>query len=240
VTAKVDELLGIVGLQGYQARYPSQLSGGQRPSAWRSPARWPSSRACCCSDEPFGALDAKVRAELRAWLAPLHDEVHVTTGARDPTTRRRRWTSPIASSCSTRPHRADRHAARALRAPRNGFVMSFLGPVARLGEALVRPHDLRVTSEPREGALEAMVDRVVHLGFEVRAELRARRRRAALARAAHARRRGGVGAGAGASCGWGALRLRRPRRFAALARVCRVARAALCRANCITEEGSQR
>ena len=49
--------------------------------------------------------------------------------------------------------------------------MSFLGPVARLGEALVRPHDLRVTAEPRDGALEAMVDRVVHLGFEVRAEL---------------------------------------------------------------------
>ena len=55
--------------------------------------------------------------------------------------------------------------------PANGFVMSFLGPVARLGDELVRPHDLRVTAEPRAGALEAMVDRVVHLGFEVRVEL---------------------------------------------------------------------
>jgi sulfate/thiosulfate transport system ATP-binding protein len=55
--------------------------------------------------------------------------------------------------------------------PANGFVMSFLGPVARIGEALVRPHDLHVTAEPRDGALEAMVDRVVHLGFEVRAQL---------------------------------------------------------------------
>jgi sulfate transport system ATP-binding protein len=55
--------------------------------------------------------------------------------------------------------------------PANGFVMGFLGPVARIGDDLVRPHDLRVTAEPRAGALEAMVDRVVHLGFEVRAEL---------------------------------------------------------------------
>lgn len=55
--------------------------------------------------------------------------------------------------------------------PANGFVMSFLGPVARLGEELVRPHDLRLTADPREGAREAMVVRVVHLGFEVRAEL---------------------------------------------------------------------
>lgn len=55
--------------------------------------------------------------------------------------------------------------------PANGFVMSFLGPTASLEGDLVRPHDLRVSSEPRSGALEAMVRRVVHLGFEVRAEL---------------------------------------------------------------------
>jgi sulfate transport system ATP-binding protein len=55
--------------------------------------------------------------------------------------------------------------------PANGFVMSFLGPVARIGDELVRPHDLTVTAEPRDGTLEAMVDRIVHLGFEVRVEL---------------------------------------------------------------------
>jgi sulfate transport system ATP-binding protein len=49
--------------------------------------------------------------------------------------------------------------------------MGFLGPVARLGDTLVRPHDLRVHAEPRDGALEAQVARVVHLGFEVRVEL---------------------------------------------------------------------
>ena len=55
--------------------------------------------------------------------------------------------------------------------PANRFVMSFLGPVARIGETLVRPHDLHLTTEPRHGALEAMIDRIAHLGFEVRAEL---------------------------------------------------------------------
>jgi len=55
--------------------------------------------------------------------------------------------------------------------PANPFVMGFLGPVARLGDTLVRPHDLRVHSEPLAGAFEAQVARVVHLGFEVRVEL---------------------------------------------------------------------
>jgi sulfate transport system ATP-binding protein len=55
--------------------------------------------------------------------------------------------------------------------PANAFVMGFLGPVARLGDTLVRPHDLRLHSEPRDGALEAQVARVVHLGFEVRVGL---------------------------------------------------------------------
>src|SRR6476660_6593470 len=78
VQAKVDELLGIVGLAGYHERYPSQLSGGQRQ-------RMALARALAIEpkvlllDEPFGALDAKVRGELRAWLRRLHDEVHVTT-----------------------------------------------------------------------------------------------------------------------------------------------------------------
>jgi sulfate transport system ATP-binding protein len=170
VTAKVDELLGIVGLGGYQARYPSQLSGGQRQ-------RMALARALAIEpqvlllDEPFGALDAKVRAELRAWLRRLHDEVHVTTvlvthdqeEAMDVADRIVVLNEGRIEQTGTPRELYER--------PANGFVMSFLGPVAHLGEALVRPHDLRVTSEPRDGALEAMVDRVVHLGFEVRAEL---------------------------------------------------------------------
>jgi sulfate/thiosulfate transport system ATP-binding protein len=78
ITDKVDELLGVVGLSGFADRLPAQLSGGQRQ-------RMALARALAIDpkvlllDEPFGALDAKVRADLRTWLRRLHDEVHVTT-----------------------------------------------------------------------------------------------------------------------------------------------------------------
>jgi sulfate/thiosulfate transport system ATP-binding protein len=55
--------------------------------------------------------------------------------------------------------------------PANEFVMSFVGPVNRLGETFVRPHDVAIMLEPDGGSSEAMVERVVHLGFEVRVEL---------------------------------------------------------------------
>jgi sulfate/thiosulfate transport system ATP-binding protein len=122
-------------------------------------------------DEPFGALDAKVRADLREWLRRLHDEVHVTTVL---VTHDQEEAMEVADRIAViNEGRLEQIGAprELYEQPANGFVMSFLGPVARLGEELVRPHDLRVTSEPREGALEAMVDRVVYLGFEVRVEL---------------------------------------------------------------------
>jgi sulfate transport system ATP-binding protein len=56
-------------------------------------------------------------------------------------------------------------------APANDFVMGFLGPVSRVGGGLVRPHDLMLSGEPADGAQEAMVGRVLYLGFEVRVEL---------------------------------------------------------------------
>jgi sulfate/thiosulfate transport system ATP-binding protein len=170
VTAKVDELLGIVGLQGYQGRYPSQLSGGQRQRMALARALAIEPRVLLL-DEPFGALDAKVRADLRAWLRRLHDEVHVTTVL---VTHDQEEAMEVADRIVVLNEGSIEQvgAPRELyERPANGFVMSFLGPVARLGEDLVRPHDLRLTSEPREGALEAMVVRVVYLGFEVRVEL---------------------------------------------------------------------
>jgi sulfate transport system ATP-binding protein len=170
ITAKVDELLGIVGLAGYQERYPSQLSGGQRQ-------RMALARALAIEpkvlllDEPFGALDAKVRAELRAWLRRLHEEVDVTTVL-------------VSHDQEEAMELADRIVVlndgriQQVGAPRevydnpaNEFVMGFLGPVARLGGGLVRPHDLVLKPDPESGAIEAQVTRVVHLGFEVRVEL---------------------------------------------------------------------
>jgi sulfate transport system ATP-binding protein len=170
IAEKVDELLRIVGLDGYQRRYPSQLSGGQRQ-------RMALARALAVEpevlllDEPFGALDARVRAELRDWLRRLHDEVHVTTVI---VTHDQEEAMEIADSIVVlnQGHVEQVGGPSDLyEYPTNAFVMGFLGPVAQFGDALVRPHDLRLHSEPHEGALEAMVSRVVHLGFEVRVEL---------------------------------------------------------------------
>jgi sulfate transport system ATP-binding protein len=170
IATKVDELLAIVGLQGYHGRYPSQLSGGQRQRMALARALAIEPRVLLL-DEPFGALDAKVRADLRAWLRRLHDEVHVTTVL---VTHDQEEAMEVADRIAVlNEGRIEQTGAprELYERPANGFVMSFLGPVSRLDGELVRPHDLRVTAEPREGSLEAMVDRVVHLGFEVRAEL---------------------------------------------------------------------
>jgi sulfate/thiosulfate transport system ATP-binding protein len=78
IRARVDELLELVQLGGYAGRYPSQLSGGQRQRVALARALAPRPKVLLL-DEPFGALDAKVRDELRTWLRRLHDEVHVTT-----------------------------------------------------------------------------------------------------------------------------------------------------------------
>jgi len=78
IRARVDELLALVQLAGYATRYPSQLSGGQRQRVALARALAPRPKVLLL-DEPFGALDAKVRDELRTWLRRLHDEVHVTS-----------------------------------------------------------------------------------------------------------------------------------------------------------------
>jgi sulfate transport system ATP-binding protein len=75
---RVIELLGLVGLKGFEARYPHQLSGGQRQRVALARALAPQPRVLLL-DEPFGAVDAKVREELRRWLRQLHDELHATT-----------------------------------------------------------------------------------------------------------------------------------------------------------------
>jgi sulfate transport system ATP-binding protein len=170
IRGRVDELLALVGLEGYQERRPAQLSGGQRQ-------RMALARALAVQpdvlllDEPFGALDANVRADLRAWLRRLHDEVHVTTVL---VTHDQEEAMEVADRLVVlREGRVEQTGApRDLyERPANPFVMGFLGPVSRLGGTLVRPHDLALTDRPGDGAEEAMVLRVLHLGFEVRVEL---------------------------------------------------------------------
>jgi sulfate transport system ATP-binding protein len=170
IARKVDELLELVRLDGFAHRYPSQLSGGQRQ-------RMALARALAVDpnvlllDEPFGALDAAVRAELRDWLRRLHQEVHVTTLF---VTHDREEAMEIAEQTVVINEGRVEQAGRPTELydrPANPFVMGFLGPVSKLGDAYVRPHDIELLGDPDDGAVEAMVERVARMGFEVRVVL---------------------------------------------------------------------
>jgi sulfate/thiosulfate transport system ATP-binding protein len=170
IRARVDELLELVQLQPFARRYPAQLSGGQRQ-------RMALARALAVEpevlllDEPFGALDARVRAELREWLRRLHDEVHVTTVF---VTHDQEEAMAVADRIAVlnRGRIEQVGGPRELyEQPQTEFVMSFVGPVNQVGDTWVRPHDLELRTDPSELADEAMIERIVHLGFEVRVEL---------------------------------------------------------------------
>ena len=170
IRARVAELLELVQLEPFAGRYPAQLSGGQRQRMALARALAVEPKVLLL-DEPFGALDARVRAELREWLRRLHDEVHVTTVF---VTHDQEEAMEVADQIAllNRGRIEQVGGPRELyEQPATEFVMSFIGPVNRLGERWVRPHDLDVLLEPGDGAEEAWVDRVVHLGFEVRVEL---------------------------------------------------------------------
>jgi sulfate transport system ATP-binding protein len=170
VRERVGELLRLVQLEGFADRYPSQLSGGQRQRMALARALAVQPRVLLL-DEPFGALDARVRKELRVWLRRLHEDVPVTTVL---VTHDQEEAMDVADRVAVmnegrieqtgKPRDLYEH-------PANEFVMSFVGPAHRLGEGWIRPHDLEVRLEPNGTSTEAMVERVVHLGFEVRAEL---------------------------------------------------------------------
>ena len=165
------QLLELVQLEGLADRYPAQLSGGQRQRMGlaRALAVDPS---VLLLDEPFGALDARVRTELREWLRRLHDETHTTTVI---VTHDQEEAMEIADEVVV----MNRGVIEQTGGPRdlyehpaNEFVMSFVGQVNRLDDAFVRPHDLELTLEPNNGtAREALIERVLYLGFEVRVEL---------------------------------------------------------------------
>jgi len=170
IRERVRGLLELVQLEALAKRYPAQLSGGQRQ-------RMALARALAIEpkvlllDEPFGALDARVRKELRAWLRRLHDETHVTTVI---VTHDQEEAMDVADRIALlnegrieqtgKPRDLYEH-------PANEFVMSFVGAAGRLDGEWVRPHDLELLHEPEDGGREAMVERVRHLGFEVRVDL---------------------------------------------------------------------
>ncbi|HYM45603.1 MAG TPA: TOBE-like domain-containing protein [Solirubrobacteraceae bacterium] len=172
IRARVSELLSLVRLEGLAERYPAQLSGGQlqRMALARALAVQP---RVLLLDEPFGALDAQVRSELRGWLRRLHDEIHVTTVF---VTHDQEEAMALAEQIVVMNKGGIEQAGtprELYESPSNEFVMSFIGPVNRLGDAsFMRPHDIQILPSVEGDGTEALVERVVHLGFEVRVELK--------------------------------------------------------------------
>jgi sulfate/thiosulfate transport system ATP-binding protein len=170
VRRRVAELLDLVQLDGFGDRYPSQLSGGQRQ-------RMALARALAVEpevlllDEPFGALDARVRSELRAWLRRLHDEMHVTTVF---VTHDQEEAMEVSDTIVLMDHGriVQQGGPQELYDhPKNEFVMRFMGQVNRIGDVYVRPHDVEIRLEPNGTTEAAVVERILHLGHHVRVDL---------------------------------------------------------------------
>jgi sulfate/thiosulfate transport system ATP-binding protein len=170
IRERVHELLALVHLEQFADRLPSQLSGGQRQrmALARALAVEPS---VLLLDEPFGALDAKVRKELREWLRRLHDEVNVTTVF---VTHDQEEALEVADEIVViNEGRVEQTGSpdELYDRPASDFVMRFLGPATQLGHLLVRPHDLDLSPTPVLDAVHGRIDRIARIGFEVRIEV---------------------------------------------------------------------
>jgi len=170
IRGRVDELLGLVQLEAFGHRYPAQLSGGQRQRMALARALAPKPEVLLL-DEPFGALDARVRAELRDWLRRLHEEVHVTTIF---VTHDQTEAMDVASQIAVMNHARVEQVGSPTQLydePATEFVMQFVGEANRLGDRWVRPHDLDIVADPGSGGVEAQIERITRYGFDARLEL---------------------------------------------------------------------
>jgi sulfate transport system ATP-binding protein len=187
INQRIEELLQLVRLEGLGDRYPSQLSGGQRQRVALARALAVKPQILLL-DEPFGALDAKVRKELRMWLRQLHEEVHVTTVF---VTHDQEEAMEIADEIVVMNQGCVEQVGTPTEIydyPATPFVMSFIGPVNVLpgltgivpnyhqltakDKIFLRPHDVVIQNDNGgEDAVSAQVDRIIHLGWEVRVEL---------------------------------------------------------------------
>jgi len=184
--ARVEELLELVQLKGLGDRYPSQLSGGQRQRVALARALAVQPQVLLL-DEPFGALDAKVRKDLRAWLRRLHDEVHVTTVF---VTHDQEEAMEVADELVVMNKGQVEQVgtpAEIYDRPATAFVMSFIGPVNVLPsssklfagnglestqpQVFLRPQDVVVAREQNGTTVAARVSRLIHLGWEIQVEL---------------------------------------------------------------------
>jgi sulfate/thiosulfate transport system ATP-binding protein len=186
VKQRVDQLLELVQLTGLGDRYPSQLSGGQRQRVALARALAVEPQVLLL-DEPFGALDAKVRKDLRAWLRRLHDEVHVTTVFVTHDQEEAMEVSDQIVVMNQGKVEQIGTPAEIYDHPASPFVMSFIGPVNVLpgnsnifqgngfesssAEMFLRPHDVVIETTPNETTVPARISRLIHLGWEIQAEL---------------------------------------------------------------------
>jgi sulfate transport system ATP-binding protein len=171
IATRVSELLELVRLDGFAKRYPAQLSGGQRQRMALARALAVEPKVLLL-DEPFGALDAQVRQELRTWLRELHDQVHVTTVL---VTHDQEEAMEVADHIAIISHgRLEQVGtpAECYDHPVNEFVLRFLGPATLHHGSWIRPHDLELSRQPIDGGSPAIVERILHLGFEVRVDVR--------------------------------------------------------------------
>jgi sulfate transport system ATP-binding protein len=198
IRAKVGELLALIQLEGLERRYPAQLSGGQRQRVALARALAVEPRVLLL-DEPFGALDAKVRADLRRWLRRLHDEIHLTSLF---VTHDQEEALEVADRIVVMNHGVVEQVGtpeEVFHHPKSAFVADFLGKVNLFhgrveegkavfgglvldspdGEAieghtaqlLVRPHEWRLSAAPQPATLAARIERVLSTGSVTRVEL---------------------------------------------------------------------
>ncbi len=184
IRAKVTELLKLVQLDWIADRYPHQLSGGQRQRIALARALAVEPRVLLL-DEPFGALDAKVRKELRRWLRRLHDEMHVTSVF---VTHDQEEAMEVADRIVVMNEgRIEQQGTpdEVYDHPASPFVLQFLGDVnlfhGRLAQgpgtpegdvSYVRPHELEVVVSAQEGTVAAVLSQVLTVGPSTRLELR--------------------------------------------------------------------
>jgi sulfate transport system ATP-binding protein len=170
IQERVQELLKLVHLEQWSHRLPSQLSGGQRQrmALARALAIQPS---VLLLDEPFGALDAKVRKELRDWLRRLHDEMHVTTVF---VTHDQEEALEVSDSLVIiNEGRIEQIGSPddLYDRPASEFVLSFLGPVTMLGDRMIRPHDIEISPYEQAAVVSGKITRWTRVGFEIRLEV---------------------------------------------------------------------
>lgn len=186
VRDRVMELLKLVQLEAFAHRYPSQLSGGQRQRVALARALAPEPRVLLL-DEPFGALDAKVRVELREWLRRLHDEVHVTSIFVTHDQTEAMEISDVLVLINKGRVEQVGNPREVYERPATPFVMSFIGPVNKLqgngragatsngnGTTLVRPTDISVVKDDGLNVAEWLAGRleaVRYLGATIKLEV---------------------------------------------------------------------